>query len=72
MPVMRNTGHCRPRARGLSRAGGTLSKHVGGIIPSLRTATQGYAAKWQSRPDIRENFGTFEAYVASMTAKAKR
>ena len=67
-----HTEHSRPRARGLSRAGGTVSKHVGGIIPSLRTASQGYAAKWQGSEDIREEFGTFEAYAASMASKAKR
>ena len=69
---MRNTGHCRPRARGLSRAGGTFSKHVGGIVPSLRTASQGYAAKWRDRADIREEFGSFEAYAATMTAKIRQ
>ena len=72
MPVMLLHRHGRAGFLGLSSPRGALSKHVGGIVPSLRTASQGYAAKWQGSEDIREEFGTFESYVASMTAKAKR
>lgn len=67
-----HTGHCRAGSPRLSLPRGALSQHVGGIIPSLRTASQGYAAKWQDDASIREEFGTFETYAASMTAKAKR
>ena len=66
------TGHSRAGSLGLSTPRGALSKHVGGIVPSLRTASQGYAAKWQASEDVREEFGTFEAYAASMAAKIKR
>ena len=65
-------GNSRAGSLGLSSPRGALSKHVGGIVPSLRTASQGYAAKWQGSEDIRKEFGTFEAYAASMATKVKR
>lgn len=67
-----HAGHSRAGFLGLSAPRGIFAQAVRNIMPAVRTASQGYAAKWQENASIREEFGTFEAYVASKTAKAKR
>ena len=67
-----DTGQRRAGTSGLSSSRGIFAQVVRNVMPAVRTASQGYAAKWQGSEGIREEFGTFEAYAATMAAKIKR